>query len=143
MPVIVTTDEHARRAVWPAIKKGIMCRCPHCGEGKLFRKFLKVVDTCPHCGEELHHHRADDAPPYIAMVIVGHLLIGIMVEMETFVHPEPWIYLVTLAPLAVLLPLAMLSSIKGAVVGIQWANYMHGFDPGFHESGDVEAPPGL
>ena len=139
MPVMVNTSDHAKRELWPAMKKGIMCRCPHCGKGRLFRKFLKVVDTCPHCGEELYHHRADDAPPYITMVIVGHLLIGLMVEIEALWEPDPWVYLVTMAPLAVLLPLAMLSSVKGAVVGIQWANYMHGFDPDFRDGGDVDA----
>lgn len=141
MPVVVNTHEHAKRPVWPAIRNGLACKCPHCGEGKLFRKFLKVADTCPHCGEELHHHRADDAPPYIAIVIVGHLLVGLMVEIETLWEPDPWIYLVTLAPLAVILPIAMLSSIKGAVVGLQWANYMHGFDPDFHEGLELEDPP--
>lgn len=52
-----------------ALLRGTMCKCPACGEGQLFRKFLKVSDTCNACGEELRHHRADDMPAYIVMSI--------------------------------------------------------------------------
>ena len=106
---------------------GIKCRCPRCGQGKLFRAYLKVVDTCAHCGQELHHHRADDAPAYIAIIIVGHLLVGIMLHLEMTYHVNPAVYLYTLLPLAVILPILMLPSIKGAMVGLQWAMHMHGF----------------
>ncbi len=43
--------------------------------GAMFRRYLKVADTCPHCGEALHHHRADDAPAYFTIVIVGHIVV--------------------------------------------------------------------
>jgi uncharacterized protein (DUF983 family) len=128
----MTVDVHNQRAtrpLWNAIGRGIACRCPNCGKGKLFRAFLKVSDSCSACGEDLHHHRADDMPPYIAIFIVGHVLIGVMLHLEMSMTVHPYVYLLTLVPLAVLLPLLMLPSIKGAVVGLQWANYMHGFDP--------------
>jgi hypothetical protein len=54
------------RNVWQAIGKGLRGRCPACDEGRIFRAYLKVNNICPHCGEELFHHRADDAPPYLA-----------------------------------------------------------------------------
>lgn len=117
------------RVVWQAMLNGIKCRCPNCGKGKLFRAYLKVSDTCSECGEELHWHKADDLPPYISIIIVGHVLIGLMMEIETFAPQAGWVYLATMVPLALIMPLAMLPSIKGAVVGLQWANRMHGFDP--------------
>jgi uncharacterized protein (DUF983 family) len=52
------------RAVWPAIRKGLLGLCATCGAGRIFRAYHKVNDECPQCGAELHHHRADDAPPY-------------------------------------------------------------------------------
>jgi uncharacterized protein (DUF983 family) len=124
---IETFDE--RRELMPAILNGMRCRCPKCGEGKLFRAYLKVNDTCPACGEAMLHHRADDLPPYIAIVIVGHLLVGALLHAEMTMSVDPWMYMVTLVPLALILPLVLLPSIKGAVVGLQWANRMHGFDP--------------
>ena len=117
------------RGVWQAVWNGIKCRCPNCGKGRLFRAYLKVVDTCSNCGEELKWHKADDMPPYIAIIIVGHVIIGLMMELESVAPQAPWVYLATMVPLALIMPLAMLPSIKGAVVGLQWANYMHGFDP--------------
>ena len=117
------------RVVWQAVWNGLKCRCPKCGKGKLFRAYLKVSDTCANCGEELFWHKADDMPPYISIIIVGHVIIGLMMELEATMLQAPWVYLATMVPLALLMPLAMLPSIKGGVVGLQWANRMHGFDP--------------
>jgi len=115
------------RSTGQAIWRGILCKCPHCGKGKMFRAYLKVADQCDVCGEELSHHRADDFPPYIAIMIVGHLLVGIMLHMDMVWHVNPMTYLLSMIPLAIILPLAMLPSIKGAIVGLQWSARMYGF----------------
>jgi uncharacterized protein (DUF983 family) len=124
-----TTAALVERNPWNAALRGAMCRCPNCGEGQLFRAYLKVNDECPNCGEVLKHHRADDLPPYVAIMIVGHLLVGVMLHLELAMHISALTYLYIMIPLAVVLPLAMLPSIKGAVVGLQWAHRMHGFAP--------------
>jgi uncharacterized protein (DUF983 family) len=118
-----------KRDLWNAMGRGALCRCPNCGKGAMFTGYLKVAETCGNCGEELFHHRADDFPPYIAIMIVGHLLVAVMLHMEMVWHVNPLVYLYTMIPLAIILPLAMLPSIKGAIVGLQWASRMHGFDP--------------
>ncbi|SMQ64950.1 Uncharacterized conserved protein, DUF983 family [Devosia lucknowensis] len=119
-----------QRSISQAMWRGTLCRCPHCGQGKMFRAYLKTVDQCDACGETLSHHRADDFPPYIAIMIVGHLLVGIMLHMDMVWHVNPMTYLLSMVPLAVVLPLAMLPSIKGSIVGLQWANRMYGFGTG-------------
>ena len=94
----------------------------------MFRAFLKVADTCPHCGEELHHHRADDFPAYLVIVIVGHILVPIVLVVETEIAPAMWISM-TLWPLTALaMALGLLQPVKGAVVAIQWYGGMHGFE---------------
>lgn len=129
MPVEMTTDT-TPRSLGTAVLNGMKLRCPHCGKGHLFRSYLKVADKCEACGEELHHHRADDFPPYLSIVIVGHIIVGLMLHLEmAYTDVAPWIYVVTMVPAALILPLVMLPSIKGAVVGLQWANKMYGFDP--------------
>jgi uncharacterized protein (DUF983 family) len=133
MGVVVST--HEKRATGRAIWNGLRCRCPNCGEGKLFSGYLKVNPVCSQCGQELHHQRADDFPPYIAIMIVGHVLVAALLHLElTGAMVNPIIYLATLVPLAVVLPLIMLPSIKGAIIGVQWANRMHGFDHAHRES---------
>ena len=63
------------RDAWSAMLRGLRGRCPNCGEGRMFRAFLKVADHCPACGEALHHQRADDAPAYFVIMIVGHIVV--------------------------------------------------------------------
>nr|WP_051357150.1 DUF983 domain-containing protein [Azorhizobium doebereinerae] len=120
--------------------RGARGRCPKCGVGALFTRYLKVADHCPACGEAFYHHRADDAPPYMTILIVGHIVVPLLVLVEEMYRPEVWIHLVIWMPLTLGLSLALLPVTKGALVGLQWALRMHGFDP---DSPEFEAlPPG-
>jgi uncharacterized protein (DUF983 family) len=111
-----------------AFMRGFMSRCPHCGQGRLFRAFLKVADECPSCHERLHHHRADDAPAYFVILIVGHIVVPMALWVERVYSPSDLVHTALWLPLASALSLALLQPIKGALVGLQWANFMHGFD---------------
>jgi uncharacterized protein (DUF983 family) len=118
---------------WPqdlpqAMMRGFRCRCPACGEGKLFRAFLKVNDACPACGEELHHHRADDFPAYLVIVIVGHIVVPLVLAVETHFAPAYWIHVAMWAPLTLGLSLGLLQPVKGTVIALQWFLGMHGFE---------------
>jgi len=94
----------------------------------MFRKFLKVDDACPRCGEELHHHRADDFPAYLVIVIVGHILVPIVLAVETEIAPAIWISMTLWPAAALAMCLSLIQPIKGAVVAIQWYGGMHGFE---------------
>ena len=116
------------RDVWQAMARGFRQRCPKCGKGALFHSYLKVSDTCGVCGEELHHQRADDAPPYFTILIVGHFVVGGLLAMEKALVPPIWVHMVVWLPLTLLSSLWLLPRVKGALVGLQWALYMHGFE---------------
>ena len=116
------------RDKWQAVKRGFMGKCPHCGEGKMFRAFLKVAEACPACGEELHHQRADDAPPYMTIFVVGHIIGAGMLWVEHQNDALPiWIHATIWPILTVVLSFYFLPRIKGALIGLQWALRMHGF----------------
>ncbi|HWK39578.1 MAG TPA: DUF983 domain-containing protein [Hyphomicrobium sp.] len=122
-----TFSEPTERDWVQAVRRGSAGKCPSCGQGSMFRRYLKVADTCPTCSEELHHHRADDAPPYFTILIAGHFIIaGVMIVEEQF-HPSYWLHLAIWFPLTMGMCLWMLPRIKGALVGLQWALRMHGF----------------
>ena len=122
------------------LMRGLRGRCPACGEGHMFRKFLKVADECPKCGEELHHHRADDFPAYLDIVIVGHVLIPIVLAVETEFAP-PILLSMTVWPLiALAATLGLLQPIKGGVVAMQWFLGMHGFEDAKGRRDAVAAP---
>ena len=117
-----------KRDLWTAMKRGFMCRCPRCGEGKLFRAFLKIDDHCATCGLDYTPHRADDLPAYLVIVIVGHILVPAILWIETDYAPPVWLQLSIYLPLTLIASLGLLQPVKGAVVGFQWALRMHGFD---------------
>jgi uncharacterized protein (DUF983 family) len=126
-----------KRDVWGSIKRGFRGRCPRCGEGKLFRAFLKVDDHCSACGLDFTPHRADDLPAYLVIVIVGHIVVPTALMIETNYSPPVWMQLAAYLPFTFVASLALLQPVKGAVVGMQWALRMHGFD----ENAPADIPP--
>ena len=126
-----------KRDVWTAMKRGFRGRCPRCGEGKLFRAFLKVGSNCSSCGLDYTPHRADDLPAYLVIVIVGHIMVPVILWIETDYSPPVWLQLSIYLPLTLFASLALLQPVKGAVVGFQWALRMHGFD----ENAAPDVPP--
>jgi uncharacterized protein (DUF983 family) len=124
-PAPVADPDHVKAV--PAMMRGFLGRCPACDRGRLFGRFLKVADHCEACGTEFHHHRADDFPPYLVMFIVGHLIgYGILMT-ETKLEVPMWVHLAVWPALTLVLCLALLQPMKGAVVGLQYALGMHGF----------------
>lgn len=128
-----------KRSIMQALWRGFAHACPACGHGRLFHSYLKVSDACADCGAELHHHRADDAPPYFTIVLVAHVVVPLMLMVEKGWAPALWVHSAIWLPLTLAMSLAFLPAIKGALVGYQWALYMHGFDPrsGGDESWDA------
>ena len=104
-------------AFFTAFSRGLRGRCPHCGEGRLFRSYLKVEPACPACGVDLARYPADDGPAYFTILIIGHLVIV----------PVLFIPYVWQGPPAVVIPLALaflasvtlsfLPLVKGAFIG--------------------------
>jgi uncharacterized protein (DUF983 family) len=117
-----------KRDIWAALKRGFRVRCPRCGQGKLFRAFLKTADNCSACGLDFTPHRADDLPAYLVIVIVGHIVVPTALLIETNFAPPVWLQLSIYLPFTFFASLALLQPVKGAVVGLQWALHMHGFD---------------
>jgi uncharacterized protein (DUF983 family) len=116
-----------KRDMATAVKRGMLCRCPNCGQGRLFGKFLKPVANCAACGEDFTHQRADDLPAYLSIVIVGHIVVGGFMLTDQVWMLSNWVHLAIWTPLTVLLAVATIQPIKGAVIGLQWAARMHGF----------------
>jgi uncharacterized protein (DUF983 family) len=119
--------DNGERSWSDALLRGFRQRCPACGQGALYSRYLKVADTCGTCGTELHHHQADDAPPYFTIFIVGHFILGGALSVEQSFAPPMWVHLAIWLPLTLIACLWLLPRAKGALIGIQWAHRMHGF----------------
>jgi uncharacterized protein (DUF983 family) len=123
-PVIWQPDRSVAEPPWPnppmltQIGRGLAGRCPACGQTRLFAGYLRVVPACTNCGAPLGELRSDDAPPYITILIVGHIAVGLLLFMETTYAPPLWLEAAILLPLTLTLTLALLRPVKGGTVGL-------------------------
>ncbi len=122
-----SSDATESRAIPGAVLRGFRQKCPNCGLASLYYRYLKVNANCPTCKEALHHQRADDAPPYITIVIVGHIVLPLVLLVERHWAPATITHLLLWLPLTLGLTLFFLPRVKGALVGLQWGARMHGF----------------
>jgi uncharacterized protein (DUF983 family) len=120
-------SEQRKRTPGPAIWPGMNGRCPNCGKGRLFSRFLKVEDHCAARGAAFHHERANDLPAWVVILIVGYVVEGSIVEVETFSDTPLWLQEILWPSLVVVLSLALIRPIKGPVIALQWSLRRHGF----------------
>ncbi len=136
----------ASPSVPTALKRGFVGRCPCCGQGRLFRAYLKVSDECASCGHPLGEYRADDGPAYFPILIVGHLVVAPMLFLP-FIWTSPiWLVLPVTLTTVTVVTLALLPRIKGAFVGLLAALKAKGehtdrFQARWAPADPVETPP--
>ena len=103
------------------LARGLKHRCPQCGEGKLYKGYLKVEPTCAACGHDLSAYRADDGPAYFTILLIGHLLIAPILLFPVIWEASPWIVVPVSLTLLTTVVLAVLPRIKGAFIGGLWS----------------------
>ncbi len=111
-----------------ALGRGFAMKCPNCGRGHLFHRFLKVADHCEICGEDFTSQRADDFPAYLVIVVVGHIVVPALLAVAVAYDPPAWLQFAIWLPVTILSALGLLQPTKGAVVALQWQSGMHGFE---------------
>ena len=131
---ITMSNISEKRSVKSAIKLGFTLRCPNCSNKTLFKSYLKTHHHCVSCQEEFYHHRADDGPAYLTILVVGHLIVPFIHIFYSYLHFSSMMMAITLSIMATIMSLYLLPRFKGMIVGIQWANYMGGFDPKIEKS---------
>lgn len=114
-------------ALFSTLLRGLKGQCPACGKGRIFGKLLKSETKCSACGEEFHHHRADDFPAYIVVVLVGHIIVPLALYLEKHYSPDYWVHVALWLPMMLVLAILFLQPVKGAVIALQWHVGLHGF----------------
>lgn len=132
MPSSTSTSDiaPAERPRLPAMMRGWRQKCPNCGAGPLLFNYLKVHDHCTVCEQEFQHHRADDGPAYLTILLVGHLMAPLLHIVFVQFRPEPIVLFTIFAVGTAALSLYLLPRLKGAMIGFQWAKGMGGFARG-------------
>lgn len=101
-----------------ALRRGIQARCPGCGQTRLFRGFLRPAADCPNCHAPLSRVRADDVPPYVTIMIVGHIVVPLMLWLERAETPPLWVHSAIFLPMTLLMTIGLIRPVKGAVMGL-------------------------
>ena len=103
-----------------AVKRGLSGRCPRCGHGAIFERYLKPAPKCSVCSAPNGNIRTDDIAPYFTIMFVGHIVVPPLLLVEQVYSPPSWVHLAVWPPLAILATILSLPRIKGAVMGWMW-----------------------
>jgi len=124
--------------ILPAMLRGLKGRCPRCGEGALFYRYLKVSPACRACGHDLDQYPSDDGPAYFTILLVGHVVVAPLL-LFPFIWKAPMALIVpgVLIPLAGL-TLLVLPRVKGAVIGALYALKVKREDAALHTADRYE-----
>ena len=117
----------AARPLYPALTLALRGRCPACGEGAMFARFLKPSPACNACGQPWDVSRADDFPSYIVILLLGHILVPLMIEVNSALDIPLGVQALLWPGLAVVLAAVLIQPVKGAVIAFQWTRRMDGF----------------
>ncbi len=121
-------SEDVQVSLKTAVTRALLGRCPHCGQGKLFRSYLKQVDQCSMCGEQYGEIRADDAAPWLTLIVVGHIFLPIAFLLNWDWMPT-WAAMVSMSALIVAISLAILPRAKAVFIAILWRTHAPGYKP--------------
>lgn len=124
-----------------AALRGIKGQCPRCGQARLFGKYLKPVSQCPSCHQDWTLHQADDFPPYVSIILTGHLIAPVLIAIGGTAALTMGGKIALAMVLAGALMLALLQPAKGAIIALQWWMGMHGFRPGGRDEAATAPQP--
>ena len=109
---------------------GFRCRCPRCGEGRLFAGFLKVAPRCESCDLDLGFAESADGPAIFIIFIVGFLIMIFAGVAEAMFHPPPFVHLLLWLPATVILSLLLMRPFKALMIALQYHHTENRTDPG-------------
>ena len=110
-----------------AVKAGLLSRCPVCGEGPLYARYLKIRSRCTHCGADFSSADTGDGPAFFVMFLALILLTPAALIFEIAVRPPIWVHGLVWVPLTVGLCMALLPSFKAVMFALQ---IVHGAEEG-------------
>lgn len=126
----MTVASAVRPSTLTAMLRGAMGVCPNCGNGLLYRRYLKPVEHCAACGEAYAHLRADDAAPWLTILVVGHIVVPLLLLVHQSFEPPMWLELAVWLPLTLALTLYLLPRCKGIILALIWALRAEGSERG-------------
>ena len=119
--------EAPRHPVSP-LRAGLLCRCPNCGQGRLYSGYLKIVEACATCGSALRKHDAGDGPAVFVVLVVGGIIVGLAMWVELSYQPPYWVHGVIWLPAILGGCLGALRPAKALMIALQFKLKVLDFD---------------
>jgi uncharacterized protein (DUF983 family) len=104
-------------------RAALACRCPRCGEGRLFSGLLTVRATCPDCGLDFAGQDAADGPAVFVILFLGLIVVGLAAWVEVTFSPPFWVHIVLWTPLIIGGAILMLRPLKAGLVALHYRHY--------------------
>ncbi len=104
----------------PLLRSALLCRCPRCGEGRLFAGFLAPAPRCERCGLDYRFVDSGDGPAVFVMLLVGFVVVAAALVTEVKYQPPYWVHAVLWLPLILVLSLGLLRPLKALMIGLQF-----------------------
>jgi uncharacterized protein (DUF983 family) len=108
----------------------IACRCPRCGQGKLYEGLLTVAPRCAVCGLDFRAQDAGDGPAVFVVFILGALVVALAIAVEIVAAPPLWVHVVLWTPVVIGGAILMLRPLKAALIALQYRHRHLGDLPG-------------
>ena len=130
----------SRRSYWTSLGRGLRGRCPNCGQGRLFYRYLKVEPVCQACGHDLDRYPSDDGPAYFTVLIIGHVVIvPFLILGAQLIWKAPlWILVPSALAALATITLTALPVVKGGVIGVLYALDINRQDAHLHTADAAE-----
>ena len=109
---------------------GLLCKCPACGRGALFRGFLTVRQRCLQCDADFSGQDSGDGPVPFVIFLVGAIVVGLALYSEVRYEPPVWLHLLLWLPLTVVLVLLLIRPAKALIIAFQYKHRRDDFEAG-------------
>lgn len=100
--------------------RGLACKCPRCGKGKLYAGFLSLRPACDQCGLDYGFIDAGDGPAIFIIMIAGFIVVGSALVVEIKYQPPFWVHAALWLPLILVTTLLPLRSMKALLIALQY-----------------------
>ena len=102
------------------VLRGLACKCPRCGNGKLFTGFLTLRPRCEACGLDYAFIDTGDGPAIFIIMLAGAIVVAAALILEVKYQPPFWLHAVLWLPLILATTLLPLRAMKSLLIALQF-----------------------
>ncbi len=116
------------KALLAIVGSALACRCPRCGQGRLFVGFLNTVPVCAICGLEIAKHDSGDGPAVFLIFLLGAVIVPLAVWTDFAFSPPFWLHALIWMPVTLGVTVGLLRPAKALVIILQYRHRRADFD---------------